>query len=47
MVRVLKGVGGGLVDGYGARAGGGVRGLTGMNGKGGKMLLRFGHFFSF
>ena len=44
VVGVLKDVGRGLVDGHGTRSGGGVGGLAGMHGKGGKLLLLgFGH----
>ena len=44
MVGVLKQVRRGLVDGNGARAGGGIGRLTGMDGEGGEvLLLLFGH----
>ena len=43
MVRVLEEIGGGLVNGHGPRSGGGVGDLTGVDGKGGKLLLWFGH----
>jgi hypothetical protein len=46
VVCVLKDVGGGLVDGHGARTGGGVGRLAGVNGKSGKVLLGFGHLLS-
>ena len=39
MVGILKQVRRGLVDGHGARAGGGIGRLAGMNGEGGKLLL--------
>ena len=39
VVGVLEDVGGGLVDGHGARAGGGVGRLAGVNGQRGKLLL--------
>jgi hypothetical protein len=40
VVRVLEEIRGGLIDGHGARAGGRVRGLAGVDGLRGK-LLRF------
>ena len=44
VVRILEKIGRGLVDGDGARPRGGIRGLTGMDGKSGKLeLLGFGH----
>jgi len=48
MIRVLEQIGSGLVNGDGARAGGGVGHLARMNGKRGELLLfRFGHDRSF
>ena len=44
VVGILEEVGGGLVDGHGTRAGGGVGRLAGMDGERGKLLLfRFRH----
>ena len=43
VIRVLEGIRGGLVDRHGARSRGWVGRLAGVNGKSGKVLLRFGH----